>query len=309
MPLDLDHDEREDREGTGDRQVAGRRGAPRHQAQQVHVQDEEEERRHEGRELGAVVPDVGDDDVVPDEEHQPLDRGGESLRRFLVRLLPLEAAACNPQGGEHQDRGDHHEDDVLGGRKIQGERSEVHVGPLLPVQHELVVKQPLQAERVRVRRVMEDELADVDGFLGGLRCRLVSLKHHNCRASKKSSGTSTPMYPIAAGSAGKRAESSQITTPNQHHAKHPESHPACPPSREIAKRSIAPMLHRPPREHLDARGQEAEQCGRYRPAPPREQKAEKEYRDRECQPGLTSCHLLATRHPGLASRSRAAGRR
>src|SRR6266576_3654683 len=62
-----------------------------------------------------VVPDVGDGDVVADEQHDRLDRRAEPRRGLPLAVAPRHLAAAVPDRQEHQRGGDAHEDDVLGG--------------------------------------------------------------------------------------------------------------------------------------------------------------------------------------------------
>ena len=85
-----DFDNEQDHQGqrAGHRQVAGRRGAAGHQAQEIAVQDEEEEGEDQGHELAAVVADVGQRDVLAHPEGDPLHRPGEALRHARPFVLP-----------------------------------------------------------------------------------------------------------------------------------------------------------------------------------------------------------------------------
>src|SRR5206468_1909999 len=77
------------------------------------------------------------------------------------------------------------EDDVFRGREIHRERTEMSVRPLLP----RIPDEWLDADGVRIGRVMQDHFADVWG-----------LDHRSDRASRNSNGINTPRNPTVVGS-------------------------------------------------------------------------------------------------------------
>src|SRR5438034_10079274 len=210
---DFHREERGQRQRAGHGEVAGGGGAPRQEPQQIAVQNEEEQGEDVGRELRAVVADVGDGDVVADEQHDRLDRRAEAVRRLPFAVAPRHLAAAVPDRQEHQRGGDAHEDDVFGGRDVHAEDHpvgrQVRLEPARPLDH------------VAVRRVLEDDLADVG-----------TLDHFRNSVSTKSSGKSTPRKPSDAGSGARAA---CFVTANTSSAPSASARTPIPPSQRAMK--------------------------------------------------------------------------
>src|SRR5690348_9982795 len=183
-PRDLDHEERDEGQRSGHRQIPRGGRAPREQPEQIAIENEEEKREDVGHELLAAVPDVAQHHVVSDEQHDRLDGRPEPGGRLPFPLPALDLAARVPDREEHEHRGDHHEDDVLGRRDVDAEQ--------VPPGGKVPLAQPeRQLHHVAVRRVLEDDLADVG-----------RLHHRKNLVSRKSSGSNTPRNPSDAGSGG-----------------------------------------------------------------------------------------------------------
>src|SRR6266545_652263 len=184
---DLDREERREREPGGDGDIAGRGRAPRQEAEQVAVQNKEEERQDVGREDFATVADAGDRDVVADEQHQAFDRGSKAARRASLAVATLHLPAAVPDCEEDEECREDHEDDVLGGRDVdRGAGDEPGTGQVPLAQTER------QLDELAVAGVLEDHRADV---------RLLE-NHLRNLVSRNKSGNSTPRYPRPAGSGG-----------------------------------------------------------------------------------------------------------
>jgi hypothetical protein len=84
--------------------------------------------------ISGLVPDVGDRHLVPHVQHQTLDGVGEPRGGILARPLLPELVPGNPHGQEDQERRDEQENDMLGGREVQGQRAEVNVRPFFPME-------------------------------------------------------------------------------------------------------------------------------------------------------------------------------
>src|SRR6266576_784872 len=188
-PRRFDDDECDQRERAGDGEVAGRRRAPGEEAEQVAVQNEEEERLDEGDELLAAVADTRERHVIADEQDDRLDRGAEPARSLALSLPPRHLAAGEPDREEHEDGGECHEDDMLG-------RRHVDVGPRDVPRTRQVNVAERQLDHMAVRRVLEDDFADIGG--GGL-------DHLRNLVSRYNSGNRTPRKPRAAGNGGSEA--------------------------------------------------------------------------------------------------------
>src|SRR5258705_304659 len=172
----LDRQEGDDRERSRDREVAGRRRAPGKQAKQVAVENEEKERQDERGEFLAAVTDARDHNIVPHKQHQGLDRPSEPARRPAGRVPSRHLAATVPDRDKDEERGDHHENEVLGRREVR------------PADHPPVREMPFaeperQLDHAAVGRVLENDLADVGG-----------LDHLRNLVSRNKSGNSTPTY-------------------------------------------------------------------------------------------------------------------
>jgi hypothetical protein len=135
---------------SGDGDVAGGCRAPREQPQQVAVQNEEEHREDERRELLPAVPDVGDGDVVADEQHQGFDGPAKTARRFALAVAARHLPAPPPDGDEDEQRRNHHVDDVLGGRDVDAEQ--VPTGGQVDLVQPQSEEAEIELEHVAVRR-------------------------------------------------------------------------------------------------------------------------------------------------------------
>src|SRR6266576_1819921 len=243
-------------------EVARGGGAPRQKPQQIAVQNEEEEGEDVGRELGAVVADVGDGDVVADEQHDRLDRRAEPRRGLPLAVAPRHLAAAVPDRQEHQRGGDAHEDDVLGGRDVDAEDH--------PVGRQVRLEPERPLDRVAVRGVLEDGLADIG-----------TLDHFRNSVSTKSSGKSTPRKPSDAGSGARAARSVTANTSSTPSA---SARTPIPPSQRAMNTGWgAPIAGRS--------SATAASCAATATAPPiapsrppPSQRAEGEDRDREAEP-------------------------
>jgi len=121
------------------------------------------------------MTDIGDGNVVAHEQHHRLDGVREPRWGPLAGALTFQLPSGHPHRDKHQHRCDDQEDHVLGGGEVDRQGPEVDVRPAVPAQGE----QRAEIERVCIRRVMQQELADVH----------VLLDHHlRNRISVKSSG-------------------------------------------------------------------------------------------------------------------------
>src|SRR6266480_2660868 len=179
---DLDRQKGGQREPGGHGDVAGGGGAPGQQPQQIAVQNEEEERQDVGRKDFPAVPDARDRDVVPDEQDHGLDGGADAARCLAFAVAPIDLSPTPPDREPDEERGEEHEDDVLGRRHIDVGARDV------PGTRQRLLPDERQLDHMAVAGVMEDHRADI-GFLHHLR-NLVS---------RNKSGNSTPTYPSRAG--------------------------------------------------------------------------------------------------------------
>src|SRR5213592_123640 len=183
---DLDREEGCEREPRGDGDVAGGGRAPGQEAEQVAVENEEEERQDVRREDFAAVADARDRDVVADEQNQAFDRSPKAARRSPLAVAPIHLPAAIPDRQEDEERREDHEHDVLGRRDV-----DVGAGDV-PRPRQALLAKPQQLDELTVTGVVEDHLADVRFLESHLR-NLVS---------RNRSGNSTPTYPRPAGNGG-----------------------------------------------------------------------------------------------------------
>src|SRR6266576_931997 len=180
---DLDSEECGEREPRGDGDVAGGAGAPRQEAEQVAVENEEEERQDVRREDFAAVPNTRDGDVVTNEQHHRFDRGTKAAWGFPFAMSLIDLPAAIPDRDEDEERREDHEHHVLRRRDI-----DVRTGDE-PGSRQALLSKPQQLDELAVAGVVEDHLADV---------RL--LEHHvRNLVSRNKSGNNTPTYPSSAG--------------------------------------------------------------------------------------------------------------
>src|SRR6267143_875851 len=187
-PRYLDHQEREEGQGAGHREVTGRRSPPREKTEQVAVQNEEEERLDERDELLTAVADARERHVVAHEQDDRLDSRAESARSFPFPLATRDLTAGNPDRQEDEECGEQHEHDVFCGRNV-----DVRAGDV-PGTGQVYFAKPRQLEDMAIRRVLEDDLADIG-----------SLDHLRNLVSRNNSGNRTPKKPNTAGSGGNEA--------------------------------------------------------------------------------------------------------
>src|SRR6267143_1666172 len=181
---DLDREERGERERRGDGDVAGGGGTPRQQAEQVAVENEEEERQDVRREDFPAMSDARDRDVVADEQHHRFDRRADTARAATVAMALLHLAAAIPQRDENEEGGEDHEHDVLGGRDVDVRARNVPRARQMPLS-----QSERQLDELAVAGVLENHCADV---------RLLE-SHLRNLVSRNKSGNSTPTYPSNAG--------------------------------------------------------------------------------------------------------------
>src|SRR5258705_5715237 len=217
---DLDREKRRQREPRGHRDVAGRGRAPRQQAEQVAVQNEEEERDDVGGELLTPVPDVRDRDVVADEQHERLDRSAKAARRLALAMATIDLSPTPPDREPNEEGGQNHEHDVLGRRDVDGGARDD------PGTRQVPLAQPeRQLDELAVAGVLEDHGADV---------RLLE-NHLRNLVSRNKSGNSTPTYASRAGTVRETIR----TTPT------PSNRIAMPPSQRAMNSGLgAPIFGR-----------------------------------------------------------------
>src|SRR6266566_713496 len=193
---DLDREERGEREPRGDGDVTSRRGAPWEEAEQVTVENEEEERQDVGREHFAAVPDARDRDVVADEQDQGFDRGAKPARRLALTMAAIDLPTAIPDREPNEERRQNHEHHVLRRRDI-----DVGTGDE-PGSRQALLSKPQQFDELAVAGVVENHRADV---------RLLE-SHLRNLVSRNKSGNSTPTYACRAGTV--RETISTMPTPS-----------------------------------------------------------------------------------------------
>src|SRR5688572_13441354 len=162
---DLYGDHREQSEHPRHGEVAGRRATVRHQPQQVHEQDEEEERGDE-RHVGSTIlaPDVRVHDLVADVDD-------ERLERVVEAVIHAAAAPRHREKDEEEERRcDPHVDGVLRDRQVEAE--EMDLG-----QVDLAERRELH--HAAVGQVMDD----VDALFRAVRRLCVLLQDRHSSAS------------------------------------------------------------------------------------------------------------------------------
>ena len=113
-PAELDHDEGDGRERRGDRDVAGRGGQSRDQAEEVAAQDEEERRQQIAQVAVGAVGDRLLRHLVADEQDQHLEQAAQPSRdrvRGTARRQAQHEEQHEPRKPDH-----HH---VLGDREVE----------------------------------------------------------------------------------------------------------------------------------------------------------------------------------------------
>src|SRR5690606_17165657 len=127
----------------------------------------------------------------------------EALRRLPRLARARELPRGDPHRQEDEDRGDHHEHHVRGGGEVEREAADMDVGKARQVDR----GDRLEVDGPRIRRVVHDQLTDVDAFF--VRS---FLDHRANRISMNSRGTSTPRKPNAEGIGGNSAGAARTAT-------------------------------------------------------------------------------------------------